>query len=262
MELITSLQNERVKLVHGLQTRARTRRKERKIALEGVRLILDAVDRGQKAHFVLYDPDLVEDDALDPLSARKIELVRVSADVMRHISDTQQPPGIVGVFPLPVPPLPRFPRRVLILDDVREPGNLGTILRTAAAAGTQVALLTPGCADPYNPKALRGGMGAHFRLPVVEAPWDQIRAYSETLNVYLTAGTGDLRYDQVDWRAPWAVIIGGEAFGAGAEAEQIAARRIRIPMAAQTESINAAVAAGVVLFEAARQNEFHPTDRS
>lgn len=253
MEPITSLQNDRVKLVHGLQQRARTRRKERKIALEGARLVRDAVERGHKPLFVLYRPGGVDDNLLALLESKTDELLPVSDEVIAHISDTQTPQGLVGVFKLPAPPLPRKPRRVLILDRVRDPGNAGTILRTAAAAGVDVVIFGPGSVDPYNPKCLRSGMGAHFRVPVAEADWEQIGGYCEPLRVYVTAGDGDTTYDAVDWSQGWTVVIGAEADGVGEDAEEIADARITIPMAAATESLNAAVAAGVILFEAARQ---------
>lgn len=252
VDLITSLQNPRVKLANALQTQAKTRRKERKIVLEGTRLLRDAVERGFKPEFILYTPREADYEVI-ALLQDKGDVVPVTDDVMRHVTETQQPQGIIGVFPLPMPSLPSDPSRVLILDAVRDPGNMGTILRTAAAAGVQVVILAPGCVDHYNPKVLRGGMGAHFRLPIIEDKWPQIVRYCETLAVYLTTGAGETRYDSVDWTQPWAVIIGGEADGAGSEAAALAKHRVAIPMAAQTESLNAAVASAVILFEAQRQ---------
>jgi TrmH family RNA methyltransferase len=96
-------------------------------------------------------------------------------------------------------------------------------------------------------------MGAHFRIPVVEADWEAIRAYCEPLTLYLAAADGDLDYDAVDWTARWALVIGSEAHGVGAEAQAFGGRRLRIPMSAATESLNASVAAAVILFEAQRQ---------
>ena len=254
--MITSLQNEKVKLAHALQTGAKARRRERKLALEGTRLVRDAVERGRKPEYVLYNPDTVDGKLVGTLRgmlpAEKI--LAVSQEVMQHVSSTEQPQGIVAVLPLPMPDLPRKPRRVLVLDGVRDPGNMGTILRTAAAAGVQVVVLSPDCVDPYNPKVLRGGMGAHFRVPIVEAPWNEIAAFCEGLAVYLAAGDGDAEYDRVDWSA-WALIIGSEAHGASEAARALATTTIRIPMAAATESINAGVAAGVLLFEAARHGK-------
>ena len=252
MEAITSLQNERVKLAKGLLLRPRLRRKERKIALEGTRLVRDAVERGHKPLFVLYEMDKADAALVAQLEQHNIQTLPVSEAVMQHISETQQPQGIVAVFPMPLPPLPRHPRRVLILDSVGDPGNLGTALRTAAAAGVEVVLLAPGCVDPYNAKVLRSGMGAHFRVPVIEAGWTEIGAYCERLTVYLAAGDGDMRYDLADWSAPWAIIIGSEAHGTGPQAAALAQHRVYIPMAANTESLNAAAAAAVLLFETAR----------
>jgi TrmH family RNA methyltransferase len=235
--LITSLSNERVKLARALQSQAKTRRKEQKIALEGVRLIRDAVERGGYIpEFILYDPDAVD-----------------TPEIIRHVTETEQPQGIIAVLPMPASKLPTSPQRVLILDAIRDPGNEGTILRTAAAAGVDAVLLSPGCVDMYNNKVLRGGMGAHFRLTIAARSWAEIDDYCRDLTIYLADMDGDRAYDAVDWTQPHALIIGGEAHGASADAESLAAERVFIPMAAEAESLNAAIAAGVLLFEAARQ---------
>lgn len=255
--LITSLQNERVKLAHLLQTKARARRKEGKIVLEGLRLVRDAIMGGHQPEFVLYTPDAVEETLIAQLEASRAALLPVSPQVMAHVSDTQTPQGVLAVFPMPAYALPEKLTRVLILDAVRDPGNMGTLLRTGAAAGVQAVLLAPESADPYNPKTLRAGMGAHFRVPIVEADWASINQVCGALNVYAAAYPGDLRYDQADWRAAWALIIGSEAHGVGADALRLAAGRlVYIPMAAATESLNAAQAGAVILFEAARQRQF------
>lgn len=253
--MITSLHNDRVKLAHALQTAAKARRKERKIALEGVRLLRDALAQGYTPDFILYDPTLIDEKEIvgaQPAALLRAQYLPVSSEVMRHISATEQPPGVVGVFPMPDATLPDAPQRVLILDDLRDPGNLGTILRTAAAAGVEAVLLSPKTVDPYNPKALRGGMGAHFRIPLAEGSWGEIGAYCAGLHIYLADMTGDVAYDAADWSRPWALIIGSEAHGDSAEASQLAHQRVYIPMAGDTESLNAAVAAGVILFAAKR----------
>jgi TrmH family RNA methyltransferase len=250
--MITSLQNEKVKLARMLQGSARARRKAGQIVLEGVRLVRDAVQAGQRPEFALYTLNLRDEGLLKALVSVGIEPLPVSEAVMRHISDTQQPQGTLAVFPLPRPALPPHPQHVLILDSIRDPGNLGTILRTAAAAGVDLVLLSPACVDAYNPKALRGGMGAHFRVPVVEMNWDEIGRVGAGLHIYMADSSGQTRYDSVDWSGRWGVIIGGEAHGAGDEARQLAQVTINIPMTGDTESLNAAVAAGVILFEARR----------
>lgn len=253
MEVIQSQQNDRVKLVKSLQTRVRARRKHRKIVLEGVRLIRDALHMRHTPEFVFYEPQSADYTLVARLQNSSAQLLAVSEEIMVYLSDTQQPQGFLAVFPIPKPPLPKKPSRILVLDNVREPGNMGTVLRTAAAAGTELVVLSPGCVDPYNPKVLRAGMGAHFRLPIVEATWEEIAEYCTVLDVYGMKADGKLRYDQVDWTQPSAIILGSEANGMGPEADTIADDTIHIPMAAQTESLNASVACAIVLFEAARQ---------
>lgn len=253
MELITSIQNERVKLARSLQEKARARRKHMRIAVEGTRLVRDAWGRGGRPDFVLYDPDTADAALVKQMTKARVNMLPVNAEVMAHVSDTEQPQGIVAVFPLPVPPMHKTPRRVLICDAINDPGNLGGLLRSAAAAGVEMAVLSPDCADPYNPKALRAGMGAHFRLPVVEATWTEIGAYCEDLAVFAADAEGAQDYDKVDWTQRWALIVGNEAHGLSEKALALAKTQIRIPMAAQTESLNAMVAASIILFEAARQ---------
>jgi TrmH family RNA methyltransferase len=248
--LITSPQNERVKLAHALQTQAKARRKHRRIALEGVRLINDALAQGLSPDFILHLPTFSPDSLHH---ASELTLLPAAPEIMRLICETETPQGALGVFPMPERPLPTALTRLLIIDGVRDPGNLGALLRTAAAAGVEAVLLSPDCVDPYNPKALRAGMGAHFRIPLAERSWDDIQAACRSLAVWLADMDGDAAYDAVDWLAPHALIVSSEAHGASAEARAAARRRVFIPMAAATESLNAAAAAAVLLFEAARQ---------
>jgi RNA methyltransferase, TrmH family len=252
--MITSLHNERVKLASLLQSAAKQRRKHQKIVIEGVRLVGDALARGLAPAFVLHTPD-VDTQLIAQLHAVCADVLLCDDAVMRHISDTQQPSGVLAVVPWPqlAPPTPLA--RVLILDALRDAGNMGTIARTAAAAGVQAILLSPDCVDPYNPKALRAGMGAHFRIPLISQTWDEIAQTSAHLPVYVADYPSDTRYTEVDWRAGYALIIGGEAHGASAAALDMARARVHVPLAAQTESLNAAAAAAVILFEAARQSD-------
>lgn len=252
VEQITSLQNQWVKLASQLQKKAGVRRKEGKAVLEGSRLIGDALEQSFVPDYVLYEPGKVDYDLLSKLQNTKTKVYEVTDDIIKHVSDTQNSQGIAGVFRLPKPKLPENPQRVLILDAIREPGNMGTILRSAGAAGVEVIILATGCVDPYNPKVLRGGMGAHFRLPIAEADWANIRAYCGDLNSYVATGSADLSYTDVDWTEAWALVIGNEAHGIGDNASNFAGQGVSIPMA-NAESLNAAVATGVLLFEAQRQ---------
>ena len=166
-------------------------------------------------------------------------------------SDTQSPQGVLLVVPfVQIPPRPGV---VLILDQLRDPGNLGTILRSAKAAGVGQVILTPGTVDAYSPKVVRGAMGAHFHLPVSSLDWPAIAGQLAGREAWLADAASGAAYDEVDWVRPSALIVGGEASGAGQEANSQATGRVTIPMAGQVESLNAAMAATVILFEAARQ---------
>ena len=253
MDTITSTQNKRVRQVKALATKARLRRTERKLVLEGDRLIADALVRGGNPDIALYSPGRADYELIAKLQSRRCNLLPVSESVLRHVSDTQQSPGAVAVFHMPRPPIPDPCQRVLILDAIRVPGNLGAILRTASAAGIDIAILAPGCCDATNGKVLRAGMGAHFRLPIVEAAWNEIADFCQDMRVYAATADADISYDRADWSENWALILGNEAHGISREARKIAGSAIAIPMDGRTESLNVASAAAVILFEARRQ---------
>lgn len=253
MDIISSKQNKRVRYIKSLQTKPRFRRSERKLVLEGDRLIADALSSRGKPELALYLPGRADYEIIAQLQERNCALQPVSEAVLQHVSDTQQAPGILAAFNMPRPPLPPGPERVLILDAVREPGNLGAILRTASAAGVDLAILAPNCVDPYNSKAVRAGMGAHFRLPIVESGWLEISAFCRDLSVYVAMPEASTRHTEVNWLESWALILGSEAQGISKTALDFARRQISIPMMGATESLNVASAAAVILFEAQRQ---------
>jgi TrmH family RNA methyltransferase len=255
---ITSLHNERVKLVHALQSQGKVRRQEKRIALEGVRLIGDALAAGVRPDFVFFTPESSAGDQpvarlLARLRDQGVLCIDVTPEVMAHVTDTESTQGIVAVVPMPELPVPAHADLVLILDGIADPGNLGTILRTAAAAGAGRVVLAPHCVDPFNPKVLRSGMGAHFRVPITRQSWEEIAGAVSGLSVYLADPGGTIPYYGVDWRSPSALIVGGEAHGADPHARQLAGTTVSIPMGSGVESLNAASAAAVILFEIRRQ---------
>jgi TrmH family RNA methyltransferase len=171
------------------------------------------------------------------------------------------------VLPFPELPRPAHPTFTLILDRLRDPGNLGTMLRTALAAGVEQVLLAPGTVDFSNPKVVRAAMGAHLRLSIADAGWDEIAGAVADCDVWLAAAGGAVAdcdvwlaaaggartYTAVDWTRSVALIVGSEAHGAGERARSLAQGRVSIPMASEVESLNAAVATAVILFEVVRQ---------
>ena len=257
--MITSTQNERVKYVRSL-ARRRVRQREGRFVVEGTRLVDETVRAGIKPALVFYTEAWAETTAGQRLlpSLRPAEHGDwlVSEGVLAACADTQSPQGVLAVAPLVnIQPRPGF---ILILDGIRDPGNLGTILRSAEAAGAGQVLLAPGTVDFYSPKVVRGAMGAHFRLSVSNLDWPAIRNRVAGRAVWLADAVGGIAYDAVDWTVLSALIVGGEAAGSGEEAAALATGRVSIPMAGGAESLNAAMAAAVILFEAARQQREKP----
>ena len=254
--MITSLSNDKTKLTRAL-ARRRARWRERCFILEGVRLLSEAVRLEINLEFVMHTAAATRNvDAaplLDLLTQQGVACHLVSDEVMGACTDTVTPPGLLAVAPFPDLPAPARLTWALVIDNVRTPGNLGAILRTAAAAGVDQVLLSPGTVDLFNPKVVRGGAGAHFYLPIHSLSWREIEVLLEGIDVWLAVIQGDQPYTGVDWTRPVALIIGGEARGASQPALALANGRVTVPMAREVESLNVAVASGVLLFEIARQ---------
>lgn len=252
--MITSTTNEKVKLVKALFQR-KARQEKGLFIVEGVRLVEEAYRTRLKPEFVLYTSDLSErgQQLVKRWHGSGAVCLQVTPGVMKACTETETPQGILAVLPFVDRILPLRPTLSVVVDGVRDPGNLGTLLRTAAAAGVDEVLLAPGTVDIYNPKVVRAGMGAHFYLPIAAMTWLAINARLAGMQVWLADANGEQPYAAIDWTGPSALIIGGEAAGASPDALKMAAARTRIPMYNQIESLNAAVAAAVILFEAARQ---------
>lgn len=254
--MITSSQNPKLKLVRALMGRAKERREADAFVVEGVRLVEEAVNAGWKFQFALYSDGLSERGAhlLDRLKANGIEVDEVSGNLLQKLSDTETPQGLLAVLDFTQLPIPNSLNFVLIPDRVRDPGNLGTLLRSAAATGVQAVILPPETTDAFAPKVLRAGMGAHFRLPIREMGWEQIEQIvkSANLQVYIADMDG-ISCWETGLSKPLALIIGGEAEGASSEAQRLANGKISIPMLGGVESLNAGVAGSVLMFEVVRQ---------
>ena len=258
--MITSNQNPKLKLVRALQGRAKERRETGAFLAEGIRLVEEAQVANWPFRLVLYDELLSERGSLlvKNLISRGVECEMVSSNVMKSLSETESPQGILAVlneFQLPIPESLNF---ILIPDQIRDPGNLGTLLRTAAAVGVQAVLLPPETTDAFASKVVRSGMGAHFRLPIHSMTWDEIKqivtgsATHSPLQVFLAEMDGQSCWE-IDLRQPLTLIIGSEADGASNQARELANQKISIPMNGNMESLNAGVAGSVLMFEVARQ---------
>jgi TrmH family RNA methyltransferase len=254
--VITSTSNAKIKLVRALQTQARKRKQENNFIAEGVRLIEEAIAVQWPLEFILYDQTLSErgKNLLETLPTAVASVVyEITPEIMAEISDTETPQGILAVLKQSALPLPDKPTFVILADQVRDPGNMGTMLRTAEATGAEAVLLSPGTVDAFSPKVVRAGMGAHFHLPLHHLPWHEIHEYLNDLPVFLAESDIGRPMWETDFSQPCALLIGGEAFGASPTGEEMATHHVTIPMAGRAESLNAAVAAGILMAEVMRQ---------
>jgi TrmH family RNA methyltransferase len=257
LDIIASTANESVKYVRSLHRRS-TRHRERAFITEGVRAVEEGIQAGIEPAFLFHTPAVMDVPRVRALlvqaEQRGAKVKVVSERVMAAMADTVTPSGILAVFPMLPTSVPSPLTWALLSDGLRDPGNLGTILRSALAARVQLVVTTAGTVDVYSPKVVRAAMGAHFRLNLLVDPaWPAVEEALHGLCVLVGAPRQGTPYWQVDWRQPTALLIGSEATGISAQAERLATGYVMIPMEEQVESLNAAVAASVLLLEGARQ---------
>ena len=244
--------------------------------MEGPHLLEVLLDAGIAPREVYFQPELLQRTVKGRVLLERLvhsaglsgdQLIEVSERAMHVLSDAQTAQGVVSVLPLDVfspariyaKRLPAHRPVLLILDNLADPGNMGTILRTALAADVHAVLLTADCVDYYNPKVLRAAAGAHVALPIeADLTWEAIaekvasHCASNPRALLAEADSSHVYYEQ-DLVTPFALIIGNEAQGASPEARALATLTVSIPLANDVESLNAAMAAGIILYEAVRQ---------
>jgi TrmH family RNA methyltransferase len=253
--MITSTHNPKIQLVRGLLGRSKERRETEAFVAEGVRLVEEALREEWPFRFVLRGESLSErgQALVADLQSLGVEIEIVANNLMQSVSETETSQGILAVLDHLQLPIPQSLSFALILDQIRDPGNLGTLLRTAAAAEVQAVFLPPETAEAFAPKVVRAGMGAHFRLPIHALPWEEIRAHTDGLQIHLADMGGAISCWQADFRNPLALIVGGEADGASQPARELANATVNIPMPGKSESLNAGAAGAILMFEVVRQ---------
>jgi TrmH family RNA methyltransferase len=188
-----------------------------------------------------------------------VKVIHVADEVLASLAGTSTPQGVVAVVEirsLDLAALPADADLVVILADVRDPGNAGTILRSSLAAGADAAVFGTGSVDPYHPKTVRSGAGALFRLPVVrglETPAAIEALKASGFRVVGADASADVSYTNVDMTGPVAIVLGNEAWGLPAETAALLDRSVSIPMPGPAESLNVGIAGALLLFEAVRQ---------
>ncbi len=252
---ISSSTNTQVKQIKKLLSDRRFRQREGAFVIEGTRW-MDEIYRSnsQLSVWLATEQWLEENRSLaDQLESQTGAPRTIDPNILKNLADTDSPSGVLAVLPMPQLAWPTAPDFLLLLDQIRDPGNLGTLIRSALAAGAEGIVLGPGCVDPFNPKVVRSSMGALLKIPIQQTNWADGATLWEPCSVYLADATGDVSYTQVDWTQPSGIMIGGEANGASSEARNVCDSLISIPMAQSSESLNAGVAGSIILFEALRQ---------
>lgn len=257
--MLTSLQNPLIKQIRSLH-RAKGRREIGLFLIEGTHLI-EAACAAERAIATVccteawqtQYPVLWEQIAR---WAQRIEVV--SAEVLRAIATTTEPDGIVATLERIATPAPKFTHLGLVLETIQDPGNLGTMIRTVAAVGAEGLLLSPDSVDLDHPKVVRASAGAWFQVPMAthaDLPTALQRYQQQGFQVVATLPTAKDSFWDIDLRKPTLLLLGNEGAGLSPELTAIADQTIRIPIHPGVESLNVAIAAALILYEAKRQRK-------
>ena len=256
---VTGLQNPVVKAAAELKQK-KYRTQNGLYLAEGLRTAEEAVAyKAVETLFYVATDDERTMRLLEDAAAQNIKLVCVSENVMKKIADTETPQGIIAVCKMRQPKLENLlasGKMLLVLDRVGDPGNIGTILRTADAAGIGGLVLLKGCADIYAPKTVRSSMGSLFHIPVLSGVSEQefvSAAKKAGYDLLVTCLDGADNLYKADLSGRIAFVMGNEAGGVSESLLEKADKRVYIPMAGRAESLNVAMAAGIVMFEALRR---------
>jgi len=270
--MITSTGNERIRHAAALSAKAKLRREERLFVAEGERFFMDTPEASVREIF--YTEEFLaraEERVRKKLSACADRAEAVTRQVMEKAASTVTPQGILCVLSQPAYEMEELlaknapagggreggaPPLLLLLENIQDPGNLGTLFRTAEAAGVSGIVLSRGCTDLFGPKAVRSTMSAIFRVPFLYAedfPAAAVQLQGRGVELYAAHLNGSADYDAEDYTAPCGFMIGNEGSGLTREAAELAGKKIRIPMEGGIESLNAAMAGGILLYEAYRQ---------
>ncbi len=252
---VISKENSVYKLIKAL-SRKKVRANSGLFFMEGTRLLEEAINRGVKIKYLIIN----ETAENMPKINQGCQILRLSNNLFKKISETVSPQGIIAVakqieISLTDIILGENPL-IVVLNGLQDPGNLGTIIRSSAAAGVTAVLLSGGTVDLYNPKVIRSTMGSLFQVPIVNGLDDDeaVRWLNDhSINIMVADLDSEEYYYSVDLKKPLALVIGNENRGPNDIWRMAAYKKIKIPILGFTESLNASVAAGIILYDAVRQ---------
>lgn len=260
IQLIQSRQNKTIKDILALRDK-KERRKQRCFAVEGVRSVREALSSGMSVEKLCFDSECAgklyqEFENLLPPGILKYQMPQA---LFRQVAETESPQGVLAVVRIPEHPLPSIYRkgfRGIILDNVQDPGNCGTIIRSAHALGFDAVLATSGSADLFNSKVLRATMGSVFHIPVIDnLKADEIFGFAKEFGLEIIASCLEEASPcyETDLTGEFFLCVGNEGKGVSEALLAAAGKKVRIPMPGGAESFNAGVAASILMYESCRQ---------
>ncbi len=256
MKLIQSRENPYFRELLKLAGAARARNKAGQTLLDGAHLLAACLDAGHIPLHILINQAAMRDAEVNALLARiaHVPVTQLDDKLFDQLTELKTPTGLLAQIEIPVVQTKTM-HFGMLLEDIQDPGNLGSMLRSAAAAGCDAVYLSSACADAWSPKVLRAAMGGHFALTIYSHQnlIQVARAYQGKL--YATSLQATVSLYQSDLCGDIAFVIGNEGAGLSVEMQQLATHKIIIPMPGKVESLNAAAASAICLFEAARQRQ-------
>lgn len=253
--MITSTSNPKIKQVALLRDKARARREEGAYVVEGLRMFREIPAGDVREVYVTQDFY----NKNESLCSTYKDLQVVSDKVFEKIADTVTPQGVVAVVSMKETSLEDVLKGdfLLFLENIQDPGNLGTLFRTAEGAGVKGIIISKGSADIYNPKVIRSTMGSIFRMPYiyVEDIASVISKETSNMNIYAAALEGAKDYTTVSYTGRCGILIGNEGNGLKNETIKAAGKSVYIPMQGSVESLNASISGAILMYEAARQRK-------
>ncbi|EKQ70579.1 rRNA methylase [Leptolyngbyaceae cyanobacterium JSC-12] len=258
--MLVSLQNPLVKQLRKLH-RAKERREQGVFLLEGTHLLEAACLANRTIALVCCTPDWQAKypELWQHAKQRATRTEIVSPEVLKAIATTVEPDGVIATVERPSIPVPTFTTLGLVLETIQDPGNLGTMIRTVAAAGAEGLLLSADSVDLDHPKVLRASAGLWFRVPMatsLDLSTDLKQYQQQGFQIVATLPTASQTYWQINWRKPTLVLLGNEGSGLSPAVSAFADMAVRIPLSPGVESLNVAIAAALILYEARRQREY------
>lgn len=265
-DIITSSQNKFIKLAAALKQK-KQRDELNLFVVEGVRLVEEAVASDWVVETCIYTTDALQNqrvrDVIIQLESKNCHMLEVPLPLYDKITDTKEPQGIMGIvkkyaYALTDVLVSEKKPFLIVLDELQDPGNVGTMIRTAVAAGCTGILLTKGCTDVFSNKAVRSSMGSIFHVPIVEGlTTNEVLSFAEKngIEILATSLESSNVYFKVDFAKPVAIVFGNEGNGVNAQFLEHAQERLYIPLLGHVESLNVAASAAVILYEVVRQRQ-------